>query len=183
MREHDSLVESVLVGLSLSQRAVDVDAGYLAPGRNTGIIHTTPAGDAAFRPLLGIEVWSERGHENEEVVLQVVEPHAHYLRALVGQGPHVDVLPVAVLLDQVHGDLAQLLDVEGEVDLQNAAALVQPLVVLLEPKQVHLAVLGVPVAPNAFEAGSAVVQGVRHDADFGLGQRHEFLLEERYLRH
>src|SRR3972149_7110036 len=61
----------------------------------------------------------------------------------------------------------------------DAAALSQPVVVLLEAEDVQLLLGVVPVAADPLEYPRAVVEGVRHDADLGLSQRHELLLEVR----
>jgi len=49
--EHDGLIEAVRVGFRLRQGAVDVDAGDLRPGRDTGILNAPPGARVAARHL------------------------------------------------------------------------------------------------------------------------------------
>ena len=49
---------------------------------------------------------------------------------------------------------------------------------LAHPKDVDGALLGVPVAADAFEHARAVVEGVGHYAYFGLTRRYELPAEE-----
>ena len=49
--------------------------------------------------------------------------------------------------------------------------------VVAQTEEVDALFLLVPVAADALEAAGAVVEGVGHYADLGLGQRHELLLE------
>ena len=115
--------------------------------------------------------------EDQQVVLEVVQPHAQDLRALVGERPDVDVLAVTGHLDQLRGDRVELLVVVRELDLHDAAALAQAVVVLLQAEDVDLAFLLVPVTANALEYRRAVVERVGHYADLGVFQRDDLLLE------
>src|SRR5262249_44949814 len=85
----------------------------------------------------------------------------------------VAVLAVGITANQLGRDLAELVDRMGESHAEDAPGRRQSLVVLAEPEKEELALVLVPVAPDALEAPGPVVEGVRHDVDVCLGQRNE----------
>ena len=92
-----------------------------------------------------------------------MQPDAEDLRALIGDGADIDILMTIGSLDQLHRELAELIDGEREIDLEQPATLQQPLIVLLEPEQIHL--------PDVIAGGSLLFDlslpaDVRHD--YGL---------------
>jgi hypothetical protein len=50
--------------------------------------------------------------------------------------------------------------------------------VVSDAKEVYLLLFTVPVAANAFETGSAIVESMGHNPYFGFGERHELLVKE-----
>ena len=110
-------------------------------------------------------------------------PDPQHLPTLVDHGPDVDVLLEPAHLDKLQGDVEELVYGVGQCHIKDPGALVQPLKVLFDTEEVDLPIFLIPVAANAFEDGGAVVEGVGHDSDLGLGQRHEISFEEGEGRH
>jgi hypothetical protein len=106
-----------------------------------------------------------------------VEADAELLRAFISQGTDVDVLLKATFLCHLYGELAEVINGVGQVNLQHTAALEQALVMLLDTEEVKLLMVVIPVAADALKDGSAIVQEVGHNAQFGFRERDEFLLK------
>ncbi len=121
--------------------------------------------------VVRVDVIAEGQGDDHEVVLEVVEPHADDLARLVDGGTHVGVLAEAVAAQQLDGERHQLVHRARQVHQHDPRRRPQPRVVLVALEQVELALVGVPVGADALEAGRAVHEGVRHDADARVRQR------------
>jgi hypothetical protein len=183
LSQQDSLIVAIFPGFGLGQSTVDIQAGDLGPWWDHIVINTTPTGDAASGPLLRVEIWTEGYHKDEEVILQVVKPYAYSLGTLICQRSDIDVFLVAILFHQFHSDLGQLISAVGQVDLQDVATLQHSLVVFPKTEEIHLILLAIPVASNAFEAGCPIVESMGHDAYLGFRERRKLFIEEGKLRH
>ncbi len=98
-------------------------------------------------------------------------------RAFVGQRAHIYIFLETAPFYQLHRYPAQLISGIGQVNLEQAAAVEQALIVLLKPKEVKLLLFAVPVASDALKQGGAVVKTVSHNPYLGFRQRHELLIE------
>src|SRR5581483_12144914 len=129
--------------------------------RDRVIVHAAERRRAAPAAVVGWQVLAERCREDRQRVVEVVHADADDLARLVGQRSDVDVLAVAVLADELPGDLRQLVDRLLEPDAKNPTRALESLVVLAQPEQVDLLVGLVPVAPDPLEAAGSVVESVR----------------------
>ena len=130
---------------------------------------------------LGVEVRAPGDEEGEEVLGDAVQADAQRVLRLVDHRADVEVLAEAGALHQLDRHLAEFVVAERQFHEQGVGGLAQPLVVLAHAEDVELLGLGVPVGADALEDGGAVVQGMGHDADFGVGERHELALEVGHL--
>jgi hypothetical protein len=108
---------------------------------------------------------------------------AEHLGAFIGYGTDIDILSKATPLHQLHSEPAKLINGVRELDLEQLATLAQSLIVLLESEEVYLLLIAIPVPSNSLKASGAVVKGMGHDANLGLGQRQELLLKKGIGRH
>ena len=134
--------------------------------------------DAALR----VEVGAPGDHEGEEVLGDAVQTHAERVLRLVDHRPDVEVFAEAGALHEFDGHVAELVVAHRQLHEQGVRGLAEALVVLAHAEEIELLGLGVPVGADALEDGGAVVQGVSHDADLGVGERHELALEVGHLR-
>ena len=130
-------------------------------------------------PASTSKIVTEGCDEEQEIVVDGVQADTHYLSALVAKRPHVDVLAVLAHLHQLHCHVAVLVDGVGQVDPQDTAGADKAFEVVSYPEEIELLLLLVPVATDALEYGSAIVECVGHNADFGVCQGHELFLEIR----
>ena len=109
-----------------------------------------------------------------------MELDADGLIRLVDRGAHVAVLAVAVLPQQLHGQLDHLVDAVVRIHHQDLGRVHDALEVLARLEQVELLLVRVPVGADALEDRRPVQERVGHDADLGLRQRRPRVLEPTY---
>ena len=180
--EHDRLVEAGGLGFGLGQGGVDVDAGDLGADGDRGVFCAAPGGGDDMHAAFGVEVGAPGDQEGEEVLGDAVQADAERVLRLVDHRADVEVLAEAGALHELDGHRAEFVVAERQFHQQGVRGLAQALVVLAHAEDVELLGLGVPVGADALEDSGAVVQRMGHDADFGVGERHELALEVGHLR-
>src|SRR2546421_2922075 len=98
-------------------------------------------------------------------------------RRLERQRSDVDIGSIAAAGDHLTAQLAKPVDRLANPDLQQASRFVEALVMLAELEEVDLFVVRVPVAADAREAGRAVMQRMRANADFCILERDDGSVE------
>ena len=106
-----------------------------------------------------------------------MQPRRDGLLVLEGQRPDIDIFAIAVHLHKLPGNLAQFVHVMRELDTHHAARAVQPVIVLLHLEQIELPPVRVPVSADALEDTGAVVERVRHHANFRLRKGYKLAAE------
>ena len=100
--EQDGLLIAVAHRLGLGQGAIHIETTDLAPRRDHVIADTPPRGNTALDPALDVQIRSEGADEDEEVVFEVMQPDTDGLRALIGDGPDIYILPTLTPLHQLY---------------------------------------------------------------------------------
>src|SRR4030043_426970 len=72
MVKQNCLIEAVFISFGLSQSAVHVNAGNLAPRWNHGIINSPPRRGTAANPFISIEISRQSDNNDKEIVLQIM---------------------------------------------------------------------------------------------------------------
>jgi len=106
-----------------------------------------------------------------------VEADTERFGALIGKGADVYIFLKATLCHQFDCYLAEFIYSIGEVNIYHPAAIKHSLIVLFNAKEVKLFLFTIPVAPDAFKDGEAVVKEVGHGANFGFLKRDKLLME------
>jgi hypothetical protein len=119
--------------------------------------------------------------EDRHFVGQAVQQDADLGIGLVGQRSHIHVAALRLAAQQIHHRAGQLLLAVGQLHQQQAGRADEALDVVIQPEDVELLSLFIPVGADAAEAGRAIVQRVGHHADFGLFDRYDLALEECVL--
>ncbi|MEJ7698001.1 MAG: hypothetical protein WKF78_15640 [Candidatus Limnocylindrales bacterium] len=176
-RQHDRLVEAVELGFRLLEGHVDVSTDDLAPGRQRVVRVTPPGRGHDPHALLGVDVVPERHGDDVQLVVQVVQSNADRPGRLVEGRTDVGVFAEAVAAHGLDDQAGQLVHRRNVVHQQDPARLTDALGVLAQFQAVELALVGIPIRPDAFEGRRPVHERVGHDADLGVAHRDELALE------
>src|SRR5207245_9953749 len=118
-----------------------------------------------------------RNRDDVEIEIEVVKPDADRPSGLVERRPNVDVVPEAIPTRSLQHERAQLVHGWHWLHHHDPARAADPLHVLSNFERVQLALLLVPVRPNALEDRGPVHERVGHDADLRVAHRYELALE------
>jgi len=89
--------------------------------------------------------------------------------AFVSQRADIYVFLIATSFQEISGQLAELINRVGKLYFQDATAVKDSLIVVLDSKKAESLLLAIPVTADALEASGAVVECVGQDSDFGFG--------------
>ena len=88
--QEDGLVESAMPRFVAGQRAVHVRPADLGPRRNRIVLDPPPGAHAGMQSLVSVQIFAKRQRNHRKSIL-IVGAHAHPLRALVRQRPHIHI--------------------------------------------------------------------------------------------
>src|SRR5919107_3471042 len=168
LSQEDGVVVAAPVGLVDREGRVDVGARALGPRRD-GIVRRAPPGGDADLQAGELHVVAHGDREGGELRMPQ-EVHTHRLHGLERQRPYIGVHAWGVAAQDLQRDVAELVHAHGQVDVQQAAGLLEALVVLAQHEDLQRAPLLAPVRPDALEDARAVVQGVGGRGEAYLAQ-------------
>src|SRR5919112_4124759 len=168
LRQEDGVVVASPVGFIDREGRVDVGARALGPCRY-GIVRRAPPGGDADLQAGELHVVAHGDREDGELRLPR-KVHPDGLHRLERQRPYVGVHARGVATQDLQRGVAELVHAHGQVDVQQAAGLLEALVVLAQLEDLQRAPLLAPVRPDALEDARAVVQGVGGRGEAYLAQ-------------
>lgn len=126
-------------------------------------------------PFVG-HIAAKGSGEDRHFVDHVVQQDADLVISLVGQRPDIHIAALCLAATAYHR-VGQLL-LAGQLHQQQVGGADEAFDVVIQPEDIELLGLLVPVGADAAEAGRAVVQRVGHHTDLGLFNGHDLALEE-----